>query len=173
MLKTTITSTAGPGNTSSLATPSPGPNVVSPSTLGFKPETVTDLSADPEGNLNQRDPLKPAELPTTNFPRVPTEAHSVDFHADEMVIGRDNVSSVFENDTTIYINATETFFLDFPHATTNVSAEPEFLASAATAETPHMALTTRVQPDDEYQELNATSGNKHQQKQKKMKESFF
>lgn len=85
------------------------------------------------------------------------EGRSFNIHADEII--RDDVSSsVLDNGTSIDINANTTSLFDFLHAATNVSV--------ATAQTPHMSLTTPAQPDEEYQELNTTSRNEQQQKEK-------
>lgn len=169
----TIISTAAPDNTSSPVTSSPGPSNITPSTLDSTRETVTtdeplpDLVTIPEENLKERDSFKPAKFPTTSLPHMLREGRSFNIHADE-IISDDVSSSVLDNGTSIDINANTTSFFDFLHAATNVSEESDLLTSAPTAQTPHMSLTTLAQPDEEYQELNTTSRNEQQQKEKKL-----
>lgn len=98
------------------------------------------------------------------------EARSFNRHTDETPKSQSgNLSSGFDGDTVAFINATETSFLDFQNESTNSSAEPAFLESSARAEPPETSFLTTDPPEQEYWQLNTTSGNKDQQKHRRLK----
>lgn len=122
----------------------------------------------PAGKLNETAPFEEmtAESSTTNSPHTQMEAHSFNLHIDEMSKSQSgNLSSSFDGDTITSVNVTETSFFDFQNATVNTSAEPDFLESSAKDEPSETSFLTTGQPE----QFNTTSGNKDQQKQRKLK----
>uniref|UniRef100_A0A8C4IL23 Si:ch211-129o18.4 n=1 Tax=Dicentrarchus labrax TaxID=13489 RepID=A0A8C4IL23_DICLA len=137
---------------------SAGPNTTWLSTLNFKRENFTTLdhSTIPVGKLNESGPLEEmrAEFSTTLSPHTQMEGRSFNLHTDVTSKSQSgHSSSRFNGDNITSINANGTRFLDFHNATANISAEPVFLDSST------------VPPEQKYQQLHTTSGNKEQQEQ--------
>ncbi|KAF1390626.1 hypothetical protein PFLUV_G00059970 [Perca fluviatilis] len=168
-MENTLPCTARPAE--SHITSSPGPNTTTSSTLNFKYDSLTTEQPLLD-RLNERAPFEEmtTELSTTNSPHTQTEARSFNFHTDEMSESQSgNLSSGFDGDTITSNNATEISFFDFINVTIHTSAEPDFLESSATAEPSETSVLTMVPPEEEYQQFNTTSGNKEQQKQRRLK----
>ncbi|XP_049436972.1 uncharacterized protein C1orf127 homolog isoform X2 [Epinephelus fuscoguttatus] len=155
-------------------TSSPVSNTTALSTLNFKHQSLTteqplmDHSTIPVGKLNERASFKEmtAEFSTTNSPHTETEARSFNFHTDEVSRSQSgNLSSRFDGDTSI--NTTEIRFFDFLNVTVHTSAEPDIVESSA--EPSEASVLTTVQPEQENQQFNTTSGNKELQKQRGLK----